>query len=242
MEWSVDEKRSYIERAVAFPDNVEVEATQTGTPQNPPPGPGGPGGGPPPGRKKIALSVLAHWSMIRLPARPCRPGDATTGWDSLPRRTSILVPPSSARPNGAISPATASRRRDTTAAVSDPAEPLVYYIDPATPKEWVPWIKKGIEAWQPAFEAAGFSHAIVARDVPTNDSGWSMEDVRHTVVRWLATTVENSVGPNVHDPRTGDPQRIGADVPQHPESPAGLVFHAGRAARSARSICHSPIR
>ena len=83
-------------------------------------------------------------------------------------------------------------------------QPLVYYIDPATPAQWVPWIKKGIEAWQPAFEAAGFSHAIVARDVPTDDSTWSMEDVRHTVVRWLATTVENSVGPNVHDPRTGE--------------------------------------
>lgn len=95
-------------------------------------------------------------------------------------------------------------KKDPSAAVSDPVQPLVYYIDPATPPQWIPWIKKGIEAWQPAFEAAGFSHAIIAANVPTDDSTWSMEDVRHTVVRWLATTVENSVGPNVHDPRTGE--------------------------------------
>jgi hypothetical protein len=192
----VDEKRSYIERAAAYPENVEVEATQTGTPQNEP-------GEPPPPGPKVASSVLAHWSMVHLPENPmqARRCDDRVGFFTA---TDIDFGTAEQR---------AARRcyitrwrlekKDPSAAVSDPVNPLVYYIDPATPKYLVPWIKKGVESWQPAFEAAGFSNAIVAREVPTDDSTWSMEDVRHTMVRWLATTVENSVGPNIHDPRTG---------------------------------------
>ncbi len=196
---SVDDKRSYVERTLAFPDNIEVEATQTGLPR------ANPGAGDaPPAEPKVASSVLAHWSMIRLPAQPM-----------LPRRCDDRVGFFTATDVdfGTTEQRAAKRcyitrfrleKKDPAAAVSDPVQPLVYYIDPATPKQWVPWIKKGVESWQPAFAAAGFSNAIVAREVPAGDSTWSMEDVRHTVVRWLATTVENSVGPNVHDPRTGE--------------------------------------
>ncbi|HEX2722018.1 MAG TPA: zinc-dependent metalloprotease, partial [Gemmatimonadaceae bacterium] len=91
-------------------------------------------------------------------------------------------------------------------ALSDPVKPIVYYIDPATPSQWVPWIKKGVEDWQPAFEAAGFRRAIVAIDAPsrTDNPDWSPEDVRNTVVRWLPSTVENADAPHVHDPRSGE--------------------------------------
>ena len=82
-------------------------------------------------------------------------------------------------------------------------KPIVYYIDPATPKKWVPWFKKAIEDWQPAFEAAGFSNAIIAKEAP-DDPDWSPEDARYSVVRWLPSTVENASGPNVHDPRSGE--------------------------------------
>jgi hypothetical protein len=88
----------------------------------------------------------------------------------------------------------------------DPIKPIVYYIDPATPAKWRPFLKAGIEDWQPAFEAAGFSNAIIARDPPTpeEDPEFSPEDVRYSVIRYLASPVRNASGPHVHDPRTGE--------------------------------------
>ena len=85
----------------------------------------------------------------------------------------------------------------------DPVSPIVYYIDPATPEKWVPYLKQGVEDWQVAFEEAGFSNAIVARDAP-NDPDWSPEDARYSVIRYLASDVQNASGPHVHDPRTGE--------------------------------------
>ena len=94
-------------------------------------------------------------------------------------------------------------KKDPNAAISDPVKPIVYYIDPATPAKWIPWFKKAIEDWQPAFEAAGFSNAIIAREAP-DDPDWSPEDARYSVVRWLPSTTENASGPHVHDPRSGE--------------------------------------
>src|SRR5207237_8845175 len=85
-----------------------------------------------------------------------------------------------------------------------PKKPIVYYVDPNTPDQWKPWIRKAILDWQPAFEAAGFKDGIIAGDVPPEDPDWSPEDIRHTMVRWLPSTTENSVGPHIHDPRTGE--------------------------------------
>ena len=95
-------------------------------------------------------------------------------------------------------------KKDPAAAVSEPVKPIVYYVDPATPTKLVPYIKKGIEQWQPAFEAAGFRNAIVAKDAPANDADWNPEDARYSVVRWLPSTIENASGPHVNDPRTGE--------------------------------------
>ena len=85
-----------------------------------------------------------------------------------------------------------------------PKKPITYYVDPATPDWLKPWIRAAILEWQPAFEAAGFKEGIVAADPPKNDPDWSPEDVRHTLLRWLPSTVENASGPNVNDPRTGE--------------------------------------
>jgi hypothetical protein len=95
-------------------------------------------------------------------------------------------------------------KKDPSAALSEPVKPIVYYVDPATPEQWKPWVRKAILDWQPAFEAAGFKNAIIAMDPPVNDPDWSPEDVRHTVIRWLPSTVENAQGPHVSDPRTGE--------------------------------------
>jgi hypothetical protein len=88
----------------------------------------------------------------------------------------------------------------------DPEDPIVYYIDPATPAKWAPYLKQGVEDWQPAFEAAGFRNAIVAMDPPSpeEDPEWDPEDARYSVIRYLASDVQNASGPHVHDPRTGE--------------------------------------
>ena len=88
----------------------------------------------------------------------------------------------------------------------EPIKPIVYYIDPATPEKWRPWFRKGIEDWNEAFEEAGFRNAIIARDVPTpeEDPDFSLDDVRNSVVRWVASSTRNAVGPSVVDPRSGE--------------------------------------
>lgn len=205
-----DGQRSFIERAVVFPRNIEVEATHTfNTPPDSPPmvnGRPGPVG---------SASVLMHFSMVLLPERPMRARlfDERVGYFSVRQLDFGLDEPRA--------PVRRSIRRwrlekqDPSAAVSDPVTPITFYVDPATPAKWVPWIKKGVEAWQGAFEAAGFRHAIVAKDAPSpaDDPEWSPEDARYSVLRWLPSTVENAFGPSISDPRTGE--ILEADIQLH---------------------------
>ena len=86
----------------------------------------------------------------------------------------------------------------------EPRKPIVYYIDPATPKQWRPYLIQGVNDWQKAFEQAGFKNAIMAKEWPENDSTMSMEDARYSCIRYLASPIENAYGPNVHDPRSGE--------------------------------------
>lgn len=86
----------------------------------------------------------------------------------------------------------------------EPNKPIIYYIDPATPRQWVPYLIEGINDWQQTFEKAGFKHAIEAREWPENDTTMSLEDARFSVLRYFASDVENAYGPNVHDPRSGE--------------------------------------
>lgn len=86
----------------------------------------------------------------------------------------------------------------------EPVKQIVYYIDPATPKQWVPYLKKGVEDWNEAFEAAGFKNAIVAKDWPENDKEMSVNDARYSVIRYLPSTTENAYGPRIVDPRSGE--------------------------------------
>lgn len=196
---SFDEKRSFIEKVSAFPNNVEVEATQTFTPENPPDSQHGLGPIP-------AQSVLAHWSMIRLPEKPMMPrlADKRLSYNEV-RQTDF-----GSDEHRSVTRSFITRwrleKKFPDSALSYPVRPIVYYIDPATPKQWIPWIKKGVEDWNPAFEAAGFRRAIIAREMPSDsvDPDWSPDDVRYTVVRWLPSTNENAEGPHVHDPRNGE--------------------------------------
>ena len=85
----------------------------------------------------------------------------------------------------------------------EPIKPIVFYIDPATPKKWVPYLMKGIEDWNVAFEAAGFKNAIRAKEWP-NDPTMSVDDARFNVLRYLPAEIENAYGPRIVDPRSGE--------------------------------------
>jgi len=90
--------------------------------------------------------------------------------------------------------------------LSEPVKPIIYYIDPATPMKWRPYLKEGVEDWNIAFETAGFKNAIIAKDPPTEeeDPEFSPEDIRYSVIRYFSSDIQNAFGPHVHDPRTGE--------------------------------------
>ncbi len=203
---NVDAQRSWIESATPFPDNVNVYSTLTFAQ---PPSRGGAAAAPTPARFGVtpnnnpSNTIVMSWSFHRLPDVPMKPRlcDDRVGYFSV-RFTDYTDEGQQVKGQCFIT-RYRLEKKDPNAAVSDPVKPIVYYIDPATPKKWVPWFKKAIEDWQPAFEAAGFSNAIIAKEAP-DDPDWSPEDARYSVVRWLPSTVENASGPNVHDPRSGE--------------------------------------
>jgi hypothetical protein len=86
----------------------------------------------------------------------------------------------------------------------EPKNPIIYYIDPATPKKWVPYLITGVNDWQEAFEQAGFKNAIIGMTAPENDSTWNINDARHNVIVYKASSIPNASGPHVHDPRSGE--------------------------------------
>jgi hypothetical protein len=193
----VDMSRTFIDKIVSFPQNVNAEVTQTVT--------AGRGVGRGPIRGSGGTIVVFH-SMVRLPEKPMmarlydqRVGYFTTSQYDFGRDEAKAV-------ERDFILRYRLEKKDPGAALSEPVKPIVYYVDPATPSKFVPWIKKAVEAWQPAFEAAGFKNAIVARDAPTKrqDPDWDAEDVRYSVIRWLPSTIENASGPNIHDPRSGE--------------------------------------
>ena len=210
---SFDSSRSFVERAVSFPENVNVEATHTYN--NPPQEGGGGGRGGPPapggGRGGTQLrpgthSVLMHYSMVLLPDKPMQPRlfDERVGYFSV-RQTDYSKDEHRA-PERRYITRWRLEKKDPAAEISEPVKPIVYWIDPATPTKWVPYMKRGVESWQAAFEAAGFKNAILAKEAPKpeDDPDWSPEDARYSVIRWLPSTIENASGPHIHDPRTGE--------------------------------------
>ena len=245
-----DTTRSFVERAVSFPENIEVEATHT---YNNPPQEGAAGGRGAPGawrprrdaapaRQRTASSCTTAWCCCR--RSRCRPRlfDDRVGYFS----TAMMDygKDEHRAPQRRYITRWRLEKKDPKAELSEPVKPIVYWIDPATPTKWVPYLKKGVESWQPAFEAAGFKNAIIAKEAPTpeEDPDWSPEDARYSVIRWLPSTDRERVGPahprSAHrrDPRDGHPV-----LPQRHEPGPQLVLRPGRR-RSirARRRCRSP--
>jgi len=205
----LDPTRSFIERAVSFPDNVNVETTLTFN--NPPAPPTQGGQNQPPrqggfgqnGTTAPSATVVMSYSIHKLPEVPMMPRlcDNRVGYFSM----SVMdySRPDQKAAERCFIARYRLEKKDPESPLSEPVKQIVYYIDPNTPKQWVPWLIKGVEDWQPAFEAAGFKNAIVAKEAP-KDPDWSPEDARYSVIRWLPSTTENASGPNVHDPRSGE--------------------------------------
>lgn len=195
----LDRSRSYIEYIKSFPTNVEVENVITfvsdGAPQNP--------------ATKTATFTMHH-SMVRLPDQPMRPrfADPRVGFFST-YKTEYSDKINKTK-NRAYILRWRLEPKDTAAFLRgelvEPVKPITYYIDPATPYKWRPFLKKGVESWNKAFEKAGFKNAIRALDPPTKDEDpdWSPEDARYSVIRYFASPIENAYGPNIHDPRSGE--------------------------------------
>ncbi len=203
--------RSFVERITSFPGNIEVRATHTYT-RRPDDNPQGRGRGEPQSRGRErgmrpgSATLEMAYSMVKLPDDPMMPRlfDHRVGYFSVTQTDYGIDEHRS--PQRRYITRWRLDKTDPTAEISDPVKPIVYYVDPATPEKWIPYVKQGVDDWQVAFEAAGFSNAIIGQDAPTKeeDPEWSPEDARYSVIRWLPSDIENAFGPHVHDPRTGE--------------------------------------
>ena len=197
-----DPSRSFIESMKSFPQNVLVKVTGTRAAGGAPPSPFGGAPAPAGGSETV---VINH-NIVMLPEKPMMPRlfDSRVGWFS----TSYQELGSSANKVKDITIIDRWRleKKDPTAKLSEPVKPITYYMGSEIPTKWKPFIKKGIEAWNVAFEKAGFKNAVVCRDIPTKeeDPEFDDEDIRYTIVRWLPSGVENAYGPHLSDPRTGE--------------------------------------
>ncbi|MFS4494466.1 zinc-dependent metalloprotease [Maribacter sp. 2308TA10-17] len=197
----LDEKRSYIDSLRSYPLNIEARHVKTYFAKEPPSN-GSLG----------SISIEINNSMILLPKEPMkrRYFDRRVGWfargqvdyglDAQESKTIRFLD------RWRLEVKDEDKSKYEAGELVEPKKQIVYYVDRATPKQWIPFIKKGIEDWQVAFEAAGFKNAIIAKDPPTKeeDPEWSPEDVRYSVVRYLASPIPNANGPHVSDPRSGE--------------------------------------
>jgi len=195
----LDSGRSLISSMRAFPENVEIRHILTYK-----------GKKLPDNNITQTLSVEMNQSFIVLPEEPMQPRyyDDRVGYFSI-RQTDYSSDAHFTETKRYITrwrlepkDIAAYKRGELV----EPKKQIIYYIDPATPTKWVPFIKQGIDDWVIAFEAAGFKNAIVGKIAPTKEENpdWSAEDTRYSTLRYVSTDIQNAMGPHTHDPRTGE--------------------------------------
>ena len=195
----LDADRSFIGRVRSYPLNVNVRHTLTYDAASPPTD-----------EAASTVTLEMNQSLVLLPAEPMRPrhADPRVGYFTVSRINYGLNEQKAATETfirrWRLEPS--DPEAYARGEVVDPVKPIIYYVDPATPERYVDAVKRGIENWQPAFETAGFSNAIVALEAPSKeeDPDWDPEDVRYSVARWSASETRNAVGPSTSDPRTGE--------------------------------------
>ncbi len=203
---NIDASRSFFDKVKVFPINMNVGATQTFNPKPPTPPPGFPPQYIDYLPQPPSPTAVVNYSFVKLPEKPMmgRLMDYRVAYFTH-SHTDYSRPDHETKVRDFVA-RWRLEKKNPAAAKSEPVKPIVFYVDPATPKKWVPFVKKGIEAWQPAFEEAGFLKAIQAKDAPTRqeDPDWSADDARYSVIRWVPSTVANAMGPHVSDPRSGE--------------------------------------
>ena len=197
----LDNERSYVERVSSYPQNIELRHVKTYFANNSPSS-GADG----------SITVMMSNSMILLPEEPMmrRLADRRVGWfargttdyglDAQKSKTLRYLD------RWRLEVKDEDIEKFKNGELVEPKKPIIYYIDRATPMKWRQAIKDGVEDWQKAFEQAGFKNAILAKDAPTpeEDPEWSPEDIRYSVVRYLASPIPNANGPHTSDPRSGE--------------------------------------
>ena len=192
--------RSWLEWTRSFPENIEIRTVRSYDATNPPSNTRG-----------GTISFEINHSMILLPEEPMMPRLADE------RVTYITVTQTDySRDFQGVRPYQYLRRyrlepKDMEAfergELVEPKDPIVWYIDPATPEEWIPYYKEGIMEWEDAFEKAGFKNALDVKVAPTEeeDPEFSLLDARYNVIRYVATPVRSAnAGGDVVDPRSGE--------------------------------------
>lgn len=202
----VDPSRSLISQVKVFPGNVEARSTLTFS-SFPMPTTGA-GGAPqmPTVSRNPSRTAIIHYSLAMLPELPMqgRFADERVGYF-----TEAFVEYGGER-SGTRGREYITRyrleKKDPAAALSEPIKPITVYIAQEVPEKWRKPLMAGVEDWNAAFEQAGFKHAIVAKMAPTRDQDpqWDPEDARYSVIRWVAMPIANAMGPNIHDPRSGE--------------------------------------
>lgn len=199
--------RSYIAGIQAFPLNVEIKTIKTYMrSQTSSFGQAAPSSS----AAAAPATYELNSSLVMLPKEPMQPryfdnrvgffATSTTDFDANPqgiKRLSMAV-------RWRLEPKDEDIEKYKRGELVEPKKQIVYYIDPATPKKWVPYLISGVNDWQKAFEQAGFKNAIVAKEAPVGDSTWSLDDARHSAIVYKPSVVANASGPNVNDPRSGE--------------------------------------
>ncbi len=195
----LDPSRSFINAIRSYPKNIEVIQDFTFDADNPPSN-----------QTTNTITIRVNQSMIMLPEKPMMPRifDKRVGYFTV-RNVDYSSEALKADAKQYIrrwrlepkDPAAYARGE-----LVEPVKPIVYYLDPATPKKLRKYIKQGVDDWQKVFETAGFKNAIMAKMPPTKeeDPEFSMEDIRYSSIRYVASTTRNAVGPSVSDPRSGE--------------------------------------
>ena len=203
----------FINSIRTYPINTEVTVTKTFSYNAPQAGPAAGGGASrnlPAGREAGTVTIVLNTSMVLLPETPMQPRlfDPRVGYfadgyqkfsdeqQQVEQVRFITRWRLEARPEDV--------EKQKRGELVEPVKPIVYYIDPATPKQWRKYLIAGVNDWQAAFEQAGWKNAIRAEEWPEDNPDMSMEDARFSVIRYLASPIANAYGPNVHDPRSGE--------------------------------------
>lgn len=201
--------RSYIETIKAYPINLEVRTVKTYNASAPMPG--SPTGGSfiPAAANAGAVTFELNTSILLLPKTPMgrRLFDSRVGYfadnfveysdDQQKVKNQVFAV------RYRLEPKPQDLEKYKRGELVEPIKPIIYYVDPATPKKWVPYLIAGVNDWNAAFEKAGWKNAIQGKEWP-NDSTMSLEDARFSVIRYFASDIENAYGPQVHDPRSGE--------------------------------------